>query len=309
MLKFVRQIWGYYPRFWGLRVHFYKLCVVLLVTPLVGLAADLPSRPTLHDTQTMMHDGIARHFHVQLPAETEAKPPLIIVLHGLGGRATKLRYGLGINDLAMERGYALAFPQGLDSSWGTHWNGGFPFSEVDDVGFLVRLARDLQNRYDLDSEQTFVMGISMGGYMAYRLGCEVPEVFSAQAIAIGLMSGEVRRACVPKQPVATLHIHGTEDPYIPYDGFTSESSGWGGGGSVENIMDFWRGVNGATPTDPAVNVPDATAHTYRNPQNGREVTLLAMLGYGHDWPNTQNAPFSGAQVVMDFFDRVRATMN
>lgn len=282
-------------------------CVVTLcVTTLHPFSLQSQTLPTVHDTLSLRHDGIARTYHLHLPPDPGPDMPLMVVLHGLGGHADRLRYGLGLNALADAMGYAVAYPQGLPSDWGPHWNAGFPFSTADDVGFLKQLARHIHSEFGADPAQTYVMGISAGGFMAYHLACNAADVFHAQAVVIGSMSGQDWRSCTPAAPVSILHIHGTDDPLIPYDGSAHWASGWGGAGPIPAVVARFADRQRAQPVAPLWDLPDTAINSYRNPQNGTEISLVTMLGYGHDWPHRQNSKISAAELIFDFFERVGA---
>ncbi|MEM6309956.1 MAG: PHB depolymerase family esterase [Pseudomonadota bacterium] len=277
--------------------------VVLMWGAQAGAIDQIP--PSIHQTLTLNHDGRARSYHLHLPPDTQGDVPLVVVLHGLGGHANKLRYGLGLNSRADKLGYAVVYPQGLESRWGPHWNAGFPFSDVDDVGFLTKLAQDLQEAYQIDPERTYVLGISVGGFMAYHLACHAPDVFRAQAVVLGSMSGEDWANCAPKDPVSILHIHGTNDPLIPYDGSDHWASGWGGAGAIPQVVERWANRQEAQPVAPTFKLPGATTNSYKNQPTGTEVTLISLQGYGHDWPHEENSSISAADVVFEFFNRVQ----
>ena len=287
------------------------LCSLITFVLSTQMAVAIDHKPpNVHQTLTLNHDGRARSYHLHLPANTADAIPLIVVLHGLGGHADKLRYGLGLNSRADEHGYAMVYPQGLESQWGPHWNAGFPFTDVDDVGFLTKLARDLQESYNIDPARTYVLGISVGGFMAYHLACTAPDVFTAEAIVLGSMSGQDWRSCgsqKPSQddPVSILHIHGTDDPLIPYDGSEHWASGWGGADAIPQVVERWAKRQSAKPIPPTFDLPGAKTTSYRNANDGTEVTLISLQGYGHDWPHQENSTISAADVVFDFFNRVQ----
>jgi len=93
-------------------------------------------------------------------------------------------------------------------SWNAS-NQGIDLGRADDVGFLSMLARYLQAEHNLNPDQTFVTGFSMGGYMSYTLACQASDVFRAAAPVAALMRTEVFNSCSPKTPMPILHIHGT----------------------------------------------------------------------------------------------------
>ena len=78
--------------------------------------------------------------------------------------------------VADKHGFAVVYPQGKpDRRDVPHWNARLKISDIDDVGFLTALAKDLQRAHDLDPERTFASGVSNGGFMSYHLACELSD--------------------------------------------------------------------------------------------------------------------------------------
>jgi len=76
----------------------------------------------------------------------------------------------GMNTLADIKGFAVCYPQGsLDETGVSFWNSELDYAPVDDVGFLTELAKYLQEHYKLSAKNTFVCGMSNGGFMSYTL--------------------------------------------------------------------------------------------------------------------------------------------
>ncbi|MEM9001172.1 MAG: hypothetical protein AAGB24_12990 [Bacteroidota bacterium] len=98
---------------------------------------------------------------------------------------------LPMKQLAEEHGFVVVYPQGLDDNSGqTHCNANLTISNVDDVGFLSKLALHLHDTYKLNPEQTFISGFSNGRFMSYGMIVERPEVFKAGARILGTMGLE-----------------------------------------------------------------------------------------------------------------------
>jgi polyhydroxybutyrate depolymerase len=64
--------------------------------------------------------------------------PLVLVFHGGNGRGRSVQRNSGFNDLADQKGFFVAYPDGIDR----HWNDGrldTDNPDVDDVGFVAAL--------------------------------------------------------------------------------------------------------------------------------------------------------------------------
>ena len=90
--------------------------------------------------------------------------------------------------------------------------------------------------------------------------------------------------CAAPHPTSVIHIHGTADPRIRYDG--DPGSGVAtpdGGASIPDLNAFWRNVDRcaspATTTDGAITTSTADC------PDGRSVVLITVDGVGHEWPS------------------------
>lgn len=257
------------------------------------------------DRRFLVHDGGEREYYLHRPREQMGEDqPLIIVLHGMGGQAKKLRFGLGLNALADAQGFAVAYPQGLATdrvSW--HWNAGFDFSDVDDLGFLLALRAELVAAYDFDPARIYVFGISNGGYMAYHLACRAGEAFAGIAVISATMSGKDWAECAPDAAPSVLHIHGRNDPLIDYEGSAHWSGKWDGTPKIPEIVRFWGDqIKGRAAPWP-VDVPDSETLLWVAPETGRRAALITLNAFGHDWPHQGNAGFDSNKLIWRFFEQ------
>lgn len=142
--------------------------------------------------------------------------------------------------------------------------------------------------------------------MSYVLGVARPDTFAAIA-TVGGTRRPVGRAHrfpsfvgnTPSRPMPLLHIHGTSDEVVPYDGglgfFRLSYSG------VETVVGEWANANGCSLTPSALELPnnstidDSTVtvlsygdcDTYTsvaNSQVAADVLLYRLNGAGHSWP-------------------------
>ena len=119
------------------------------------------------------------------------------------------------------RGYIVAYPEGIATSWnagdccGDSWT-----DSVDDVQFTRDLLGAIEADYCIDPKRVFATGFSNGGFLSHRLGCEMSDVFAAIAPVAGVLGDVRRRSCKPKRAIPVLDFHGTADPVVPYNGGT-----------------------------------------------------------------------------------------
>ena len=106
------------------------------------------------------HRGMDREYLLYIPEGIGPDAPLVMVLHGYGGRAMK--GGENLREIADREKFAVCYAQGAKDARGkTCWNVGYPFQaglKTDDVDFLCKLARHLQKEYNLSRNNTFLTG-------------------------------------------------------------------------------------------------------------------------------------------------------
>lgn len=197
---------------------------------------------------TFGYKGTERQYRLVVPDSLAAGSPLVIMLHGYGGKADPDRFMM--RRAAYRYGFAACFPQGEKDGRGKScWNVGYPFQQglrTDDVGFLCALARHIAGTYGLDTRNIFCAGHSNGGEMCYLLAYLRPDVFSAVAPLAGLTLEWMYKSLEAKEPVPLLEIHGTADRTSLWEGDPENEGGWGEYISVPLAAGYWAAVNRCT---------------------------------------------------------------
>lgn len=264
----------------------------------LALSACVPqhARPT---TKVMRHGGHERPVHLVVPESARPGAPLVLVLHGGGGRGDRMdkAMGYGMSREASKRGWVLAFPDGIENGWN---DGRKPVTEkdrrrskVDDVGFLNAVVDRLAADGLIDPARVMVVGVSNGGHMAYRLAVEDAERFSTIVPIIANHPGVISKR-TPSGPVSVMVMNGTEDPLVPYNGgqLTVLDQKRGRVLSTDATIDWWakNASCHAEPLEKALpdrDPDDGTRIWIRSIQDcadGKEVTLVRVQGGGHTWP-------------------------
>ncbi|PKP46466.1 MAG: hypothetical protein CVT94_14655 [Bacteroidetes bacterium HGW-Bacteroidetes-11] len=230
-------------------------------------------------------DGLNRTYAVYLPAsyqQNEASP-LIMALHGLTQNGQSIMTFSGFNNIADTAGFVVVYPNGVSNSWNVGFSGG---STADDVGFLLALIDTLHFRYNIDYQRVYSTGFSNGGFMSYRLACEATDRIAAIAPVAGTMTDASYGLCQPSAKIPVLHIHGTSDFVVSYNGGN-------GNKSVDQVLALWNEFNNCPSTAVVENLPDLVAegstiqrHTWSPCDDGSEVMLLKIVNGGHTWPGS-----------------------
>jgi polyhydroxybutyrate depolymerase len=158
---------------------------------------------------------------------------------------------------------------------------------VDDVAFITAAVADIGRNVGIDSSRVYATGISNGGIMSYTLACNT-GVFAA----IGPDAATQLDPCRSPHPTSVMHIHGTADPLVPYQG--GQGFSVINGPSVAEVNAFWRDVDRCGAPEATTNgqVTTSTAGCADN----RSVVLITIDGGGHiEWPS------SFTQKLWEFF--------
>jgi polyhydroxybutyrate depolymerase len=166
-----------------------------------------------------------RPYRLHVPPNLDkTKPlPLVVLFHGYGSDSVQQDAYFGLSNLADQKGFLLALPDGTRNSTGLRfWNAtdgccNFYKQSVDDVLYFRAIVADVQSRYAVDPRRVFVVGHSNGAFMSHRLACEASEQIAAIVSLAGAQWKDPAK-CQPSKPVAILEVHGDADATIHYDG-------------------------------------------------------------------------------------------
>jgi polyhydroxybutyrate depolymerase len=242
-------------------------------------------------TQTIAVGGATRTFHLYRPADVANPAPLVVMLHGGFGSGTQAEGSYGWDAKAAAAHFVVAYPDGLDHAWNTEGGccGKPAQNNADDVAFISQMIAAIEREMAIDPARVYATGISNGGIMAYTLACDT-TLFAA----IGPDSATQLAPCPSPRPLSVIHIHGTADTKIPYDGGSGDGTEAIDGPSIPAVNAMWRQIDDcADPTvDTAATVTTSTAQC----PDGNVVELVTIDGAGHQWPG--GAPKKGIQKLL-----------
>jgi polyhydroxybutyrate depolymerase len=266
-----------------------RLSVLLIVLVLVagcraGASTGSPV-PVGSSSQRLEVGGTTRTYHLYRPAGLPAAAPLVIFLHGGFGSGTQAEKEYGWDAQADAGHFLVAYPDGENRAWDTGGGCcGTPGSTgVDDVAFLTAMVGAIGARVPLDTHRIYATGISNGGIMAYTMACRTTLL-----AAIGPDSATQLGDCVAPAPLSVIHVHGTADRNIPYDGGTGAGVARIDGPAVPDLNATWRGIDRCDA--PTVTVAGAVTTSRAACPGGRAVELVAIAGAGHQWPGSAAKP-------------------
>ncbi len=293
---------------------------------------------TLQTDELPRPEGLRSVIFVLPDGKPAAARPLVILLHGHSGTAAQL---LGQRHttaplspwltIADRDGVLLAAPEGAKGSDDKQgWNDCRADAEsnphTDDVALVRDIIDRSVTRYHADPMRLYVMGMSNGAMMTFRLATEMPGTFAAVAAVSG--STAAKSLCAaPTKPVSLLVIAGDSDPLMPFGGgdvriWSTRSRGSVLG--VEKAVNTWREL-AQLPARPSVVTAfehnelsgDTRAERTRWGADPKrlQVELIVIRNGGHVEPSTtqrvgalyrtivgkQNADFEAADEAWAFF--------
>ena len=225
--------------------------------------------------------------------------PLIVALHGFTGNKKQLEGKWKLRRHVDEKQFVLVYPEGTrDSNGRRFWNAtnaccNMEGIDVNDVEYLMELVSEIESKFSIDSDSIHFAGWSNGGFMSYRLACQVSDRIAS---FVSLAGANYKRSgiCNSAAPVHVLQIHGTQDPIVEYEGgfFRDEQDRQGMNwypGALESVS-AWAKINGCRnlpeqlgplDLDKSIEGPDTTILRFENESSGATAELWTIHGGSH----------------------------
>jgi polyhydroxybutyrate depolymerase len=252
--------------------------------------------------------GIERSFVLHVPAKYDASKAgtLVFAFHGYTMDPAAMETATHLATVSDDRGFVLVYPAGTSAGFNAgECCGPAVSNKIDDIGFTRDMLASVTKEYCIDPKRIYETGFSNGGFMAYRFACEMSDVFAAVASVSGTL-GIPPDSCKPTRAVPLMHVHGTNDIVVPYNG-----GGIGGNRSVDLSVSTIRAKNGCDADAGAgknVYTNNDVSCTEWGPCNtGSHVRLCTVTGGAHAWPSgdgvyagSKNLDASNA--ILDFFE-------
>ncbi|MGB5289484.1 MAG: PHB depolymerase family esterase, partial [Ignavibacteriaceae bacterium] len=240
-------------------------------------------------------EGYTRYYKVFLPQNFQPNMPVVFSLHGYKLNAQQqIDYTL-MHDVADTAGFIVVYPDAIYPGFNSGligYPGLPPLPNVNDVGFISALIDTLEARYDIDTNRVYSCGLSNGGIMTYRLACELGNRFAAVASVAGVLTDITGNNCNPMRSIPVLHIHGTADGVVTYNGGLANL--W----SVESTLNHWIQNNNCQLPPDTVFLPDLDPNdgctvqkiSYTNCSGTSKIIFYKVIDGGHSWPGAPSNP-------------------
>ena len=261
----------------------------ILISILVTTALFSSGYSQTFISQTIDHDGLTREYGIYVPASYDGTTnfPLLFNLHGGGGTNSAWQVSADMRPIADTADFILVYPQARpDPSDGNsfNWIPKVP-GTFDDVPFFSSLIDTIASNYQIDQHRIYACGYSLGGDMAFELGCKLNNRIAAIAPVARTMQTNPNSFCSPVHPTGVLTILGTDDLVSPYNGIVF--------GGIEYYISaaathsYWATHNNCVTTATMNTVsPSVERFTWSTASGCAYVEELKVIGGGHDWPGS-----------------------
>jgi polyhydroxybutyrate depolymerase len=307
---------------------------VLALNPRDAHSRDKHAEPGNH-TLAITVNGMQRTYIVHVPPtyKSQARSPLVIMLHGGGGTAQAAMWETGWADKADKEGFLAVFPNAMardparPSSFSRNpqlWNDGsdrfYPGqSPVDDVGFIAAMLDDLSARFALDERRIFLTGFSNGASMSFRAGAQLSDRIAAIAPVAGALWFDPP---VLKRPVSLCYITGTDDPLNLIEGGVPRLAS-GASDKVrakpkppvrDSILKWAKALGCSATPSSASYAHGVRTERYSACMADAELVYIAVDGLGHTWAGGRSLlpesmvgktskSISATDVIWEFFQK------
>lgn len=249
-----------------------------------GCGGRPPLLPGTSGGGALISGRIRRTYWLHLPAGYQSKYPYPLVLnfHGYASSAQAQEMRTGFSQLADEKGFIVAYPQGAIGPGGkTGWASGAPNRPTtDDVGFVSNLLDNLEAKLCVNLQRIYATGFSNGGGMTALLACRMADRIAAFASVSGSYYPLVM-SCDPGRAVPILEIHGTNDSTVPYNGNLAVHEM-----PVMDWLQHWANEDGCRPQPVKLELSTAiTVFEWTGCGGGSVVVHYRLAGGIHTWPS------------------------
>ena len=283
--------------------------VVLILLLVVGFTLLGACSTTSLPSSEMTVDGESREDRLFVPTAKPAAPmPLVLAIHGGGGRDFDFPQQEAFEALAEREGFVIAYPlsQQQPSNEGEWQLNANPQSQQD-LNFIEALIDEIAVSHNIDQRRVYATGYSLGSMFTYDLACQLSDRFAAVASHAGTMPVSPRACEQASNNVAIMHIHGLEDTIIAY-GESWNWKQWDSVGPMQDIpslVEYWSAAHNCSDHRESPSL-DSLHIVHESCDQEVRVEHYRLDNGGHEWPETINGRLT-TEVIWGFFEGFSTT--
>jgi polyhydroxybutyrate depolymerase len=262
-----------------------------------------------------------RTFFIHLPQGYDAKKryPVVLALHGLASDGLVMARITHLDEAADRFGFIVVYPNAVEGRWtlaDIHNQGGFRErgrrpgifdfprerrgaddrdvggEPVDDTLYFDTMLDKIESDYRVDASRIYATGFSDGGFMAFRLGCDMAHRIAAIATVGATLPVGLSITCTDWawRSVPLLMINGTSDPIVSYGGRPGMDVRFPFL-SAKDTLKVWSKMNGCGAKPVRTTLPslasggmETQVDTYNDCREGGAAVLYSVVKGGHTWP-------------------------
>jgi polyhydroxybutyrate depolymerase len=244
-------------------------------------------------------EGYYRSFQFNKPAKTLQDASLVFVLHGSGGSGHAQMEATAklLNKTSTEK-VLFVYPDGYKHYWNECRKASSAEANrinINEEEFFESMIHYFKTKYNTSEKKVFVVGISGGGHMSYKLAITIPDKFRAATAIIANLPDTDNFDCVEsKVAIPIMIVNGTDDPLNRYEGGIMQlgTLTLGNVRSTDRTLQYWAELAGYKGNPVMTQIPNSdpndgkTIERYTYKEKGKpEVVLLKVIGGKHDYPN------------------------
>jgi polyhydroxybutyrate depolymerase len=261
-----------------------------------------------------------RTFFIHMPASYDPRKrlPVVLALHGLASDGLVMARVTHLDEAADRFGFIVIYPNANEGRWtfnDIHNQGGFGErgrrpgifdiptrrgSDDRDVGgepidetlYFDAILDKIESDFRIDTSRVYATGLSDGGFMAFRLGCNMAHRIAAIATVAATLPVGLSVTCSDWawRSVPLLMINGTSDPIVSYGGRPGMDVRFPFLSAKESLK-VWSRMNGCGAKPVRTTLPPAApagmttdVDTYSDCKDGGDAVLYSVVKGGHAWP-------------------------
>ncbi|MET9489803.1 PHB depolymerase family esterase [Nocardia sp. NPDC006630] len=333
-----------------------RLPLLILLTGLClatsTTAAALPPQEDRTEDAVYVSNGLTYTYRTFAPAQRPEHPALLVMIHGCQTTAAEQQRVNRLDPIAQRAGFVVLYVDGspLNQIQQQCWSGllapGGESRTAGDAAAIAGMTRLAADRYHVDPDRVYALGMSSGAFETALLGGYFPDLYAAIGIHSGAAFGHGGLGCIgsyfptmtPEQLAAqafsaqaahrrvlpVIAFHGDADTTVPVECGRDSVEQWR---LTDNMALAAQGIPDRIPQHPAetrdgvADVADGhpfTVQTWNLPHTQCPVLQSwTVHDEGHYWsggsPDPDLARFTdprgpnASELAWDFFSRIERT--